>query len=57
VNARSIGKRAALARLEALREVVEGEELCKIHALAVIDTLLDYIHDKDFRDAVEEIPL
>lgn len=57
MNARSIGKRAALARLEALREVVEGEELCKIHALAVIDTLLDYIHDKDFRDAVEEIPL
>jgi hypothetical protein len=57
MNTRSIGKRAALARLEALRGVVEDEELCKIHALCVIDTLLDYVCDQDIKDAVEAIPM
>jgi hypothetical protein len=57
MNIRPLKKSAALARLGALREVVEDEELQKIHALAVIDTLVDYIHDQDFREAVEAIPL
>lgn len=56
-NIRPLKKAAALARLHALRGVVEDEELARIHALAVIDTLLEYIHDQDMRDAVEEIPL
>jgi hypothetical protein len=57
MNIRPLTKRAALARLEALKEVVEGEEIQKIHALAIIDTLVDYIHDQDFRNIVDEIPL
>jgi hypothetical protein len=50
-------KRAALARLDALREVVEGEELSKIHALAALQTLVEYIHDKDIADAIDAIPM
>jgi hypothetical protein len=57
MNPRSLTKRAALARLEALREVVEDEELAKIHALAIIDTLVEYIHDSDIKDAVEAVPI
>lgn len=53
----SLGKRATLARLDALREVVEGEAIQNVHALAVIDTLLDYLNDTDIRQAVEEIAL
>lgn len=54
---RPLKKAAALARLHALREVVEDEQLAQIHALAVIDTLLEYIHDPDFREAVEAVPM
>jgi hypothetical protein len=56
-HVRPLKKATALARLRELKNVAEGEELAKIHALAVIDTLLEYIHDPDFRDAVDEIPL
>lgn len=57
MNIRPLKKGAALARLEALREVVEGEELAKIHTLAVIDTLVDYINDEDIKNAVEAVPM
>ena len=54
---RPLKKAQVLARLEALRGVVEDEELQKIHALTVIDILLDYVHDQDVKSAVEVIAL
>ena len=54
---RPLKKAQVLARLEALRGVVEDEELQKIHVLTVIDILLDYIHDQQIKEAVETIPM
>ena len=52
-----IKKHEALARLRELKAVVEDEEIAKIHALAIIYTLVEYIHDGDIEAAVESIPL
>lgn len=54
---RPLKKARVLARLEALRGVVEDEELQKIHALTTIDILLDYLHDVQIREAVDSIPM
>lgn len=56
-NIRPLKKAQVLARLEVLRGVVEDEELQKIHALTVVDILLDYVHDQDIKLAVEVIAL
>lgn len=57
MNPRPLKKADVLARLRGLKAVVEDEELAHIHALTVIDMLLDYLHDADLRGAVESIAL
>lgn len=46
-----------LARLALLRDTIQDQEIQHIHALTVIDTLLDYLNDADIRKMVEEINL
>jgi len=50
-------KSSVLARLEQLRLTVEANAIQPVYQLAVIDTLLEYIHDPDIRAKVEEIAL
>lgn len=54
---RRLKKATVLARLELLRETADEDTIQPVYLLAVVDTLLDYIYDKDISEKVESIAL
>ncbi len=50
-------KSALLFRLEQLRYLAEEDAIQPIYKDAILDSLLDYIGDKDIRSKVEETAL
>ena len=50
-------KSALFIRLEQLRQLSEAEAIQPVYKDAVIDTLLDYIRDREIREKVEAIVL
>ncbi len=50
-------KRSLLFRLEELRTLAEDDAIQPVYKDAILDSLLDYIGDKEVRDKVEQIAL
>lgn len=50
-------KSTLLSSIANLKAQVEGEELKEETKLRLLDLLLDYVNDKDIRDAIEEVPM
>ncbi len=54
---RRMTKAALLYHLEALRVLAEEDVIRPVYKDAILDSLLDYIGDKEIRGKVEEIAL
>lgn len=50
-------KSTLLNRLEQIRLQAEDEEIKAMRPLEILDLVLEYVNDKDIRDAIEAVPM